>query len=595
MLLDENPFHVLAASTRDSRARLMELAEEQILTRDPSACARARAVLLNPRQRLRCEIAWLPGLSPNAAAAAVDAALRGAPGLFFPNPVARVNAMLTGLAKGDVSDASALAAKVVELGTSCGLFDPLQAQAVINEDREVAGLPLVSSLADVEAAIGVRLDEVATTVIAVLRTCPRETWLGALTEALKTGTADGVEMGSTLLHRVVDRMAADLQQPLDAAGAVVGAAVSALRPLMARGNEAAIEPAIAHLESSLREWDRYAQPLQLSAKARGQAHHPSREMHLALREVALELHNEHELTAGAHRITTVLLEVFAEDLRLSEALGADNAALDDLLAKKQTAREMEAMLAELTPIKHAPSLHTINGIGTVLYGRRNEHQASDTYVATLYFTILFVPLLPLRCYRVRQVGQGQWRFFGSVPFSAVNKLHAWCAVAAVLLLVVLGASSNRGRASHYSSASSHAAGSRGASGYTAGGYAATTSDYPTGVAESRHEQLGRWIELERTRLNRIGATLQASAARLAQLEADIDDMKRLLNGIASQASPDGELPSDLYDLYEAHRSRYNSAVDEYNAALAQFRADDAQYEVDVSAANDSVMRYNGEG
>src|SRR4051812_30968366 len=71
MNLLENPFHILGASPRDDRRRLLELAEERSLSQDPAVCAQARADLANPRNRLAAEVAWLPGLSPVHASEAV--------------------------------------------------------------------------------------------------------------------------------------------------------------------------------------------------------------------------------------------------------------------------------------------------------------------------------------------------------------------------------------------------------------------------------------------------------------------------------------------------------------------------------------------
>jgi hypothetical protein len=49
--------------------------------------------------------------------------------------------------------------------------------------------------------------------------------------------------------------------------------------------------------------------------------------------------------------------------------------------------------------------HSFNGFGTTYYGKR--HAAGDgSYVTTLWITALYVPLLPLRSYRVLPVGEG---------------------------------------------------------------------------------------------------------------------------------------------------------------------------------------------
>lgn len=49
--------------------------------------------------------------------------------------------------------------------------------------------------------------------------------------------------------------------------------------------------------------------------------------------------------------------------------------------------------------------YTLNGIGTKFYGHRDE--ASDgSYVTTEWFTFVYIPLIPMRSFRVLPVGQG---------------------------------------------------------------------------------------------------------------------------------------------------------------------------------------------
>ncbi len=70
--LHSSPFYVLGASVRDGRKRIVELADERSLVADADLCAKARGDLTNPRNRLAAEIAWLPGLSPNAAKVLIE-------------------------------------------------------------------------------------------------------------------------------------------------------------------------------------------------------------------------------------------------------------------------------------------------------------------------------------------------------------------------------------------------------------------------------------------------------------------------------------------------------------------------------------------
>ena len=70
--IQQYPFYVLGASTRDSRARILQLAEERSLWVDGEACQRASSDLIAPRTRLSAELGWLPGVSPAKALAAID-------------------------------------------------------------------------------------------------------------------------------------------------------------------------------------------------------------------------------------------------------------------------------------------------------------------------------------------------------------------------------------------------------------------------------------------------------------------------------------------------------------------------------------------
>jgi tetratricopeptide (TPR) repeat protein len=72
------------------------------------------------------------------------------------------------------------------------------------------------------------------------------------------------------------------------------------------------------------------------------------------------------------------------------------------------------------PIKSAPTLYTLNGCGTVLYGD------------TQYFALIFIPILPLARFSVEQVGKKQYKFFGKL------KLHHWQQIWIYLFVAAIG-------------------------------------------------------------------------------------------------------------------------------------------------------------
>jgi hypothetical protein len=91
---------------------------------------------------------------------------------------------------------------------------------------------------------------------------------------------------------------------------------------------------------------------------------------------------------------------------------------------------------DMRPVSSAPSLSTFHGIGTMLVGRRDVDEETDTYVKTHCFTVLFVPLVALGAYRVADAPGGGWYFLGKVPLSGFAR--AWNRAFGVLAVVCAG-------------------------------------------------------------------------------------------------------------------------------------------------------------
>ena len=70
---------------------------------------------------------------------------------------------------------------------------------------------------------------------------------------------------------------------------------------------------------------------------------------------------------------------------------------------------------EMTPIQGPPTLSTINGIGTTAYGGRDLDPETGTYVKTVWFAVLYIPVIPVAAFRVADANGGGWYFLGRVP------------------------------------------------------------------------------------------------------------------------------------------------------------------------------------
>lgn len=240
------------------------------------------------------------------------------------------------------------------------------------------------------------------------------------------------------------------------------------------------------------------------------------------------------------------------------------------LAKKRL------VLEGVKQIDNAPSMYTFNGIGTKLYGKRNYDSASQSYIATLYFTILYAPIFPLSAYRVRHAGGNQYQFLGKVPLKWTAFVGP-AVVAIVIALFMIQGNADTNAPTPMQNTSS----SMGTSQTVPPQVLPATpvlQGTPDGHIEvTDKESLGEWIHQERVRLTAEDSELQAKASQ-------IDSERRSLDQSADELNA-GSPSQDEIDSYEAARQRFNSEVEAFNARVDKHKAD-------VSKFNAEVNRYN---
>jgi Skp family chaperone for outer membrane proteins len=223
------------------------------------------------------------------------------------------------------------------------------------------------------------------------------------------------------------------------------------------------------------------------------------------------------------------------------------------IAKKRVALE------GAKPIDRAPTMSTVNGIGTRLYGKRDYDPESQTYVATLYFTFVFVPILPLSAYRVRYAGGNRYQFLGRVPLKWTAFLGPAIAALVIALFLFQG-NTNTTPAPTATQDST--------------GYIGTTAPSQT----NEQETLGEWINRERARLTTEQSDLDGERNHLDAERRTLDQTVEELNS--------GTPTQDEIDSYEAARQRFNTEVEDFNARMEKHKADVAEFNAQVNRYND---------
>ena len=344
--LKSNPFCVLQVTTRDGSHKIVEAAEERSLFIDHDLCQKARSDLTNPRTRLAAEMAWMPGVAPRMAEKMIQAleddpiSARGESGL---PELAKANLMAAAfeLVK-DSEPADSIAEFIRDFCWTVEIIDSEEVLRDINEDRAISGFPEVRSLDAVEEELAERRKFYKSILKGLLDRMDPGKLIEIMTDAVETATDCGEDQGPALLDDLVDSYEIETQSFLQKEYENLSALVKSAKEAAPRG-ESAVSPIIDRLERVARNWDRVAQPIQVSAKSRGIVHRQSRDVAFELRGLGIDLNNEHDMLHQAHRMTELLREIFAEVPDVAERLDEDAEAIAGL---RQQAANREKRDAE---------------------------------------------------------------------------------------------------------------------------------------------------------------------------------------------------------------------------------------------------------
>lgn len=338
--LHRNAFWLLGATTRDDRRRIVELAESKALDHDHDTCQKARADLTSSRTRLAVELAWLPGVSPKKAALLVQQVLKDPLSVRSESglpPLAHANLMAAAFEAVDAQDSATDIASFIQ--EMAHLVDKLSVDDVlrdINEDRAVSGFPEIKAREQVDGELADRKRHFRGVIKESLDRLPPPTLVDAMTRAVDGVTAGGAQHAPELIDELVDSYEVGVQEFLHKEAENIHKLIQATRDC-AKAGEGAVKPLVDKLESVARNWDKVAQPIQLSAKARGIQHQSSNEVAFSILSLAVDLFNEHDMLPQAQRITGLLQELFSELPELAERVEQYVGALEDIFHNRKHA------------------------------------------------------------------------------------------------------------------------------------------------------------------------------------------------------------------------------------------------------------------
>lgn len=347
--IHRTPFWTLGATVRDDRRRIVALAEERSLHLDHDECQKARADLTNPRTRLSAEMQWMPGVSPTKAREAAEALLTNAEsanedvGRYAGLPaLAKANLLASAFERLDGDEPPEFVAEfILQLAWVADEIDPEEVRRDLNEDRSVSGFPPIQSVDVVEAELAERRGCYREAVREALNRMPPGQLVDAMNRAARSATDDGASHPPTLFAELVDSYENEVHEFLVKEATAISTLMAKAREVAPQG-EAVVSRVFDRIEAAARNWDRVAQPIQMSMMARGIVHEPSHDLAGEMRSLGIELFNKYQMASVAKRMTELLQHLFAELPEVAEKLEEDAGVLAELAAGQARSRTEQA-------------------------------------------------------------------------------------------------------------------------------------------------------------------------------------------------------------------------------------------------------------
>jgi len=291
-----NPFIWLDVSLRDNRHQIIQAAEIASLIKSQNDCTRARAILINPKDRVHAELAWLPGISPSRATSICTNSDRDlykeADRLNIPQ-LCKINLICGAIESGLLAHLPVPLLEVLNTLTALvDTFDFHLLQNQINEDRAIAEFAPIVDINDLKEAFIQRLQTVVLVITAGFESVPTDHLIEQMNRYAETWTSYGQDVQSTFAETILKSYDAQSHHFLTAEAASIEKFIEKLKSAKTRLDTSFIE-AIGGLKVSVKNWNNVARPAQLLFEARGQKHSLSGTISSHLMNLAFHLNFEY--------------------------------------------------------------------------------------------------------------------------------------------------------------------------------------------------------------------------------------------------------------------------------------------------------------
>ncbi|MCD6565582.1 MAG: hypothetical protein J7K53_06530 [Bacteroidales bacterium] len=234
------------------------------------------------------------------------------------------------------------------------------------------------------------------------------------------------------------------------------------------------------------------------------------------------------------------------------------------------------------PIDNAPGLYAINGIGTTLYGNYKYDVESNSYETVLYFVVLFIPIFPIRRYRVIKEDES-YRFLGKLSLRSIDRFHIGATLALIIFLFIYFSAINSNTYNNlprtYDDNSTP----------LKSNYNNQTKNYDNSNQFNVLSQLESSIESARLQLKGYKLKLNTLTSSIGNYNTQMEILRGKIESDESRISKGIYVNEFSYksniDVYNSFVNKYNLGLEEYDALIAKFNTLNEE-------TNEKIDKYN---
>ncbi|MEA4919418.1 MAG: hypothetical protein VB078_00635 [Clostridiaceae bacterium] len=363
MMLSENPFFILGVTPLDNRHRIYALAEEKALLLDSEKCLEAINTLTTPQRRLIAEINWFLGCSSETVDEIIDYISALQSGSQFEeinvcelSALADLNLKRYAFPFLPMGDVYKYKYAILEISRLFEAVDSEQIRLEVNEARSVSGFTLIPGTTEIDTELRNIRSEISHIISQKLTGISADNVAELATMLAEKYTADEQYSGSAVIDDVLSEYALQFNSELQNQKQQICKMVEHIGKSV---DDIRMNDAIDDLIKLMTRWDKFAQPLQLDARAKGVSHDDSEELARAVRDLAVDLHNKHAQTEASLKLAIALKNIFAELPDFAERIGEDADTLSRLKTEQveEEREEKEALRRNRMDIQYSVTLN----------------------------------------------------------------------------------------------------------------------------------------------------------------------------------------------------------------------------------------------